>query len=91
MLTLAQSVVQAIFLAMPVNVVGTAWMNYTLCICPLVFSIVLFFLKIEYTRQSIDLLHSTDKNTNNISSNSSGTVFDGRHTTDVDYSITVDG
>jgi FLVCR family MFS transporter len=54
-LVMAQSVVQSIFLAIPVDQVGTAWMNYTLLICPAVFAGVLLFFREEHSRLDIDL------------------------------------
>lgn len=54
-LVMAQSVVQSIFLALPVDQLGTAWMNWTLLICPALFAIVLFFFREEHTRLDIDL------------------------------------
>jgi hypothetical protein len=45
---MTQAVVQAVFLAVPVDVVGYAWMNYTLCICPAVCAVILLSMKMKY-------------------------------------------
>jgi hypothetical protein len=45
---MTQAVVQAVFLAVPVDVVGYAWMNYSLCICPAVCAVILLSMKMKY-------------------------------------------
>jgi len=44
-LVMAQSAVQAVFLALPVDQMGTKWMNYTLIVCPFVCAITLALFK----------------------------------------------
>ena len=53
---MSQSVIQAVFLAIPPSVAGgTEWMNYTLCVCPFVGAIVLLLFRIDYKRLKMDL------------------------------------
>lgn len=54
-LVMAQAVIQALFLAIPVDQVGSAWMNWTLCACPLFFAAVLFMFRDEYARLRLDI------------------------------------
>jgi FLVCR family MFS transporter len=54
-LTMCQAAVQAVFLAIPVDVVGTKWMNWALMICPIVFAVVLLMFRDEYARLNMDL------------------------------------
>jgi hypothetical protein len=53
-MVMTQAVVQAIFLAVPVDVVGYTWMNYSLCICPAVCACILLSLKMTYRRFQMD-------------------------------------
>jgi hypothetical protein len=46
---MTQAVVQAVFLAcLPVDVLGYAWMNYSLCIHPAVCVVILLSMKMKY-------------------------------------------
>ena len=54
-LVMSQAAIQAIFLALPVNQIGTDWMNYTLMICPGLGVVVLLLFKEEYSRLHMDL------------------------------------
>jgi hypothetical protein len=53
-LVMSQAVVQAIFLAMPVDIVGYSWMNYALCICPASCALILLSFKMSYSRLQVD-------------------------------------
>jgi hypothetical protein len=53
-MVMTQAVVQAVFLAVPVDVVGYNWMNYSLCICPAVCACILLSLKMTYRRFQMD-------------------------------------
>ena len=51
---MTQAVVQAVFLAVPVDVVGYTWMNYSLCICPAACAFILLSIKMKYSRYHMD-------------------------------------
>jgi FLVCR family MFS transporter len=50
-----QAAVQAVFLAMPVNKLGTNWMNWSLVVCPAAAAVVMFRFGVKYSRLHIDL------------------------------------
>jgi FLVCR family MFS transporter len=54
-LVMAQSIVATAFLAVPVDVVGVAWMNWSLLISPAVFAVVLLMFREDYSRLHMDL------------------------------------
>jgi len=54
-LVMTQAFVQAIFLALPVNEVGTKWMNFSLMICPGVAAVLLALFREDYRRLTMDL------------------------------------
>jgi FLVCR family MFS transporter len=54
-LVAVQAVVQSVFLAIPVDLVGTAWMNWTLLVSPFVFACVLWSFREDYVRMNMDL------------------------------------
>jgi len=54
-LVMTQAFVQAIFLALPVNEVGTKWMNFSLMICPGVAAVLLALFREDYSRLNMDL------------------------------------
>ncbi len=53
-MVMTQAVVQAIFLAVPVDIVGYRWMNYALCICPATCALILLSFKLTYSRLQMD-------------------------------------
>ena len=55
---MTQEVVKAVFLAVPVDVLGYAWMNYSVCICPAVCAIILLSMKMKY-RCSVSPFHTS--------------------------------
>jgi hypothetical protein len=67
-MVMTQAVVQAVFLAVPVDVVGYSWMNYSLCICPAVCAVLLLSLKLTYRRYDMD--ETEHKGVNHVSTNS---------------------
>jgi hypothetical protein len=69
---MTQAVVQAVFLAVPVDVVGYAWMNYSLCICPAVCAFILLNMKMTYSRYVMD--HARQPLTKRVLSTSSSTA-----------------
>ena len=62
-LIMIQAAIQAVFLAVPVEGIGTHWMNYSVIISPLVCAIVLLFFKEKYQRLNMDLAESESRNT----------------------------
>ncbi len=73
---MTQAVVQAVFLAVPVDVVGYAWMNYSLCICPALCAFILLNMNIKYSRYSMDnARQSLAKRVLSSSSSSTATTF----------------
>ena len=58
-MVMTQAVVQAVFLAVPVDVVGYTWMNYALCVCPLVCACILMSFKMTYRRFQMDQAKQT--------------------------------
>ncbi len=57
---MTQSAFQAVFLALPVQSIGTSWMIYALIFSPAVCAVVLLFVKVEYTRLKLDLANTAD-------------------------------
>ena len=53
-LVMTQALVQAVFLAVPVDIVGYSWMNYALCICPASCALILLSFKLTYNRLQMD-------------------------------------
>jgi hypothetical protein len=53
-MVMTQAVVQAVFLAVPVDIVGYSWMNYALCICPASCALILLSFKLTYSRLQMD-------------------------------------
>jgi len=54
-LVCAQSVIQAVFLAIPTDSIGTDWMNYTIIGTTAFFFLVLMVFKESYNRLQVDM------------------------------------